>query len=192
MTTETCGPSHLGWFPSFPLSSRRSSFACTLGVLLFHLGWSLLTFLLLLPVWYWEKMRTGWGGLRQKLNSSKAVHQCGTNLVKWYRFHKNVSRWHFWLNWICRVALSKAPNTIICSYWAELALNSQSLQQEQLPRLIVKLVSSHPSLLVLHRNVCPQRRDSNLRGIVIWQQPDKAVVSSTNVDSYFCFFSFSF
>lgn len=82
MTTETCGPGHLGWFPSSPLSFWRSSFACTLGVLLFHLGWLLLTFLLLLPVWYWEKMRTGWGSLRQKLNSSKAVHWRGTDLVK--------------------------------------------------------------------------------------------------------------
>lgn len=36
----------------------------------------------------------------------------------------------------------------------------------------------------------PQRRAGNLRGIVIWQQTHKAVVSSTHVDSYspsFCF-----
>lgn len=112
MRTETCGPGHLGWFPSSPLSSWRSSFTCALGILPFHLGWPLLTFLLLLPVRYWEKMRTGWGGLRQKLNNSKAVHRHRTDLVKWYSFDKNVSRWHFWLGWICRVAISKAPTQL--------------------------------------------------------------------------------
>lgn len=77
-----------------------------------YFGWLLLTFLLLLPVRYWEKIRTGWRDLRQKLNSSKAVHRHGSDLVKWYSFDKNTSRWHFWLRWICRVALSKTPTQL--------------------------------------------------------------------------------